>query len=73
MATADIFLKPKTGFGVAAAMRKWIGRNAPLPAPAEEDTRARIDFILEIMDTHPEAFASDECFRYSARHFSGRF
>ena len=32
-----------------------------------------IDFILEIMDMHPEAFASDECFRYSARYLSGRF
>ena len=73
MATADIFLKPKTGFGFAAAMRRWIGCNDPLQVPAEEDTRARIDFILEIMDMHPEAFASDECFRYSARYLSGRF
>lgn len=72
MAAADIFLKPKTRFGVAASMRRWLARNDPLPAPAEEDTRARIDFILEIMNMHPEALASDECFRYSARHFSGR-
>ena len=73
MAAADIFLKPETLFGFIAHLRRWIGRKEALPAREAEETRARLDFILEMMDAHPEAFASEEAVRSSALYFSGRF
>jgi hypothetical protein len=73
MAAADIFLKPETGFGFVAHLRRWIGRKEALFEREAEETRTRLDFILEMMDAHPEAFASEDAVRSSALFFSGRF
>jgi hypothetical protein len=73
MAAAAILLKTETRFGVAAALRRWFGRKDPMSEREVEEARAGVDFILEMMQSHPEAFASDEAFRYSALYASGRF
>lgn len=73
MAAADIFLKTETLIGFAVSLRRWMDPNEPLPVREVEDTRARLDFILEMMDAHPEAFGSEGDIRSSALYFSGRF
>lgn len=73
MTVTDIFAKQDPLFGIKALWRCWIGQMAPASEPSVEDTRARLDFILEMMDAHPEVFSSDEAFRWTSRHFSGRF
>ena len=73
MAVADIFFKTEMPFGYLAQVRRWIGQLAALPAPEAEEARARQDFILEMMDSHPEFFCSEEAIRCSALYFSGRF
>ncbi len=73
MAAADIFLKTEMRFGYLAQLRRWIGQRATLPAREAEEARARQDFVLEMMDSHPEFFSSEEAFRCSALYFSGRF
>jgi hypothetical protein len=73
MATAEIFLKTEPYHGFAAVLKRWTRRTEPLPAREVDDTRARRDFILEMMDTHPDAFASEETVRCCALYFSGRF
>jgi hypothetical protein len=73
MAAAEIFLKTKTRFSFVAHLRRWMGTKEALPVRETEETRARLDFVLELMDAHPEAFASEEAVRCSALYFSGRF
>lgn len=72
MTVIDIFPKQDPFHGMRTLLRRWIGQRATSPAQEVEDTRARLDFILEMMDAYPEAFLSDEAFRCSSRHFSGR-
>jgi hypothetical protein len=45
---------------------------APLPTPPQE-TRARLDFVLERLEAAPEAFITEEAIRGSMYFFSGRF
>ena len=73
MAAVDFFLKTETLFGFVAQLRQKIGKKGALPAREVEETRARRDFIIEMMDAHPEAFASEVAVRNSAPYFSGRF
>ncbi len=73
MAAADNFLKTFTLFGFLSPIHRWMERKKDLSAREEKDTRARLDFILEMMDAHPDAFASEEAVRSSALYFSGRF
>jgi hypothetical protein len=73
MAATDIILNTEMRFGFLAQLRQWIAQRVALPAQDAEETRARLDFILEMMDSHPEVFTSEEAVRSSALFFSGRF
>ncbi|NEK24818.1 hypothetical protein GV827_20825 [Sulfitobacter sp. JBTF-M27] len=73
MAAADIFFETEMRIGYVAQLRRWIGQRAAMHAQEAEETRARLDFILETMDSHPEFFSSEEAVRCSALYFSGRF
>jgi hypothetical protein len=73
MATADIFLKTDTLTGIAGLFRRWTGQTQPSPAREVEDTRARRDFILEMMETCPDAFTSEDAARGAGLYISGRF
>lgn len=49
-------------------------RGQPTATEAEQDDdRARRDFMLEMLDRHPEAFASDHSVRSMLSLYSDRF
>ena len=73
MAAAEIFLKPATLFSFLAHPKRWSGQKERMSRREVEETRARLDFILGMMDTCPEAFASEDAVRNTALFFSGRF
>lgn len=62
-------------FGSALTRRPRAAKPASRAPEAEggDDSRARREFILGVMDDCPEAFASEDGVRQTMYYFSGRF
>lgn len=63
MATLDTFMK--TGTILRLSLPEWLQlRRTERPAnEMAEDARTRRDFVLGMMQAHPEAFVQEESFR----------
>ena len=74
MAAMDIFLNERSIFQTLISLLPRFDRTETFAAPStEEEDRARRDFILEMMDEHPDAFAHEDGARAAQYYFSGRF
>lgn len=73
MAAMETFLRPEPFSRIAALVRLWFSKRVRYVEEAPDETRARRDFILEMMDECPDAFLHEDNMRTAMLYYSGRF